>query len=154
MKGSSNVIEQLNQILANELVAINQYFLHSRILKDAGYEQLADKFFQEAVEEMRHADTLTQRVLFLEGHPNLQKLGQLHIGENVKEMLESDLGLEMRAIPDLREAIAVCEGEKDFASRDLLEVILKDEENHVDWIEAQLGMIKDMGVENYLQSAA
>ena len=128
MKGSANVIQHLNQILANELVAINQYFLHSRILKDAGYEQLAEKFFQESVDEMRHADTLTQRILFLEGHPNMQNLGQLHIGENAREMLESDLGLEMRAIPDLREAIAACEAEKDFASRDLLEIILKDEE--------------------------
>ncbi len=152
MKGDAKVVEHLNKVLGNELVAINQYFLHSRMYKDWGLEKLADHEYHESIDEMKHADALTQRILFLEGLPNLQDLGKLMIGENTKEMLECDLKLEMHAIPDLREAIEYCESIGDYVSRDLFADILDSEEEHVDWLEAQLGLIDKVGLQNYQQS--
>lgn len=150
MKGDAEVIKQLNIILEGELTAINQYFLHARMCTDWGYNRIGGKIYHESIDEMKHAQALIDRVLFLEGLPNLQKLGALRIGENVPEILKCDLALEYDAIPKLRTAIAVCEEKKDQASRMLLEDILKSEEEHVDWIESQLQIIKDVGSENYL----
>jgi bacterioferritin len=152
MKGDAKVIEHLNKILANELIAINQYFLHSRMYKDWGLKELAEYEYKESIDEMKHADKLIERILFLEGLPNLQNLGKLLIGENTLEMLKCDLQLEMKAIPDLREAIVHCESVKDFGSRELLEKILESEEEHVDWIETQLSLIDKVTLPNYLQS--
>ena len=151
MKGDAKVIEHLNKILGNELIAINQYFLHAKMFKDWGLHALGDHSYHESIDEMKHADVLTERILFLEGLPNLQKLGQLRIGEHTKEMLECDLALEMDAIPDLKEAIAYCESVEDYISRDLCKDILDSEEEHVDWLETQLGLIEKVGLENYLQ---
>jgi len=153
MKGDPKVIQHLNKVLGNELVAINQYFLHSRMYKDWGMKELADYEFHESIDEMKHADALTERLLFLEGLPNFQDLGKLMIGENTEEMLKCDLKLEMAAIPDLRDAIEYCESVRDFVSRDLFANILESEEEHVDWLEAQLGLIDKMGIQNYIQSA-
>ena len=152
MKGDATVIEHLNRILKNELTAINQYFLHSRMYKDWGMSKLADHSYAESVDEMKHADQLIERILFLEGLPNLQDLGRLRIGENVKEMLQCDLDLEMDALPDLKGAIAYCEAHKDYASRDIFDAILVSEEEHVDWLETQLGLIEKTGIQNYIQS--
>ncbi|NCF61365.1 MAG: bacterioferritin [Gammaproteobacteria bacterium] len=152
MKGDPKVIEYLNRVLRNELTAINQYFLHSRIFKDWGLKALGDYEFQESVDEMKHADGLIERILFLEGLPNMQDIGKLRIGEHTREMLSCDLDLEMEAIPDLREAIEYCESCKDFVSRDLFDAILSSEEEHVDWLETQLDLIERVGIENYQQS--
>lgn len=152
MKGDAKVIELLNKVLGNELIAINQYFLHSRMYKDWGMKNLADYEYHESIDEMKHADALTERILFLEGLPNLQDLGALRIGENTEEMLNCDLALELDAIPDLREGIQYCEQVRDFVTRDLLLDILESEEEHVDWLETQLGLIEKMGIENFVQA--
>jgi len=152
MKGDPKVIEFLNRALRNELTAINQYFLHSRIFKDWGLKELAEHEYEESIDEMKHADALVERILFLEGLPNMQDIGKLRIGENTKEMLECDLALEMDAIPDLREAIAYCESVSDYVSRELFDDILESEEEHVDWLETQLELIERVGLENYLQA--
>jgi len=152
MKGDAKVIEFLNKVLYNELTAINQYFLHYRMFKDWGYTELANHEYKESIEEMRHADHLIERILFLEGLPNLQHLAKLRIGENVIECIQGDLDLEMVAQADLREAIAHSEGIADFISRDLFKQILHDEEEHIDWLETQLSIVKDIGPERYLQS--
>ena len=152
MQGDATVIEHLNRVLKNELTAINQYFLHSRIMKDWGLDALGDYEYQESVDEMKHADELIQRILFLEGLPNLQELGKLRIGEDVPEMLQCDLDMEMDAIPDLRAGIAYCEQHKDYVTRDLFDRILQSEEEHVDWLETQLGLIEKVGLKNYQQS--
>ena len=154
MKGDTRVIEFLNKVLRNELTAINQYFLHSKMYKDMGLKELADHEYEESVDEMKHADQLVDRILFLEGLPNMQDIGKLMIGEHPNEMLQCDLKLEMDALPDLREAIEYCESCSDFTSRDLFSSILDSEEEHVDWLETQLGLIDKMGLENYLQSQA
>ena len=152
MKGDAKVIELLNKVLGNELVAINQYFLHSRMYKDWGMKNLADYEYHESIDEMKHADMLIERILFLEGLPNLQDLGALRIGEDTKEMLECDLALEHQAIPDLKDGIRYAEEVSDFVSRDLFKNILESEEEHVDWLETQLGLIGKMGIQNYVQA--
>ena len=152
MKGDKKVIQFLNKVLANELTAINQYFLHSRMYKDWGITKLADKEYEESIDEMKHADQLIERILFLEGLPNLQDLNKLLIGENVEEMLKCDLEAEHIAIPVLREAIAHCESVSDYVSRELFEKILCAEEEHVDWLETQLSLIERVGLQNYVQS--
>lgn len=152
MQGDKQVIAHLNKILRNELTAINQYFLHSRMLKDWGLHRLGDYEYEESIDEMKHADRLIERILFLQGLPNLQDLGKLLIGQDVKEILECDLKLEEMAIPDLREAIAHCESVRDYVSREILEDILESEEEHVDWLETNLALIDRVGIENYQQS--
>lgn len=152
MKADKTMVKHLNKVLGNELVAINQYFLHARMYKDWGLTGLGDKEYEESIDEMKHADQLIERILFLEGLPNLQSLGKLLIGENTREMLDCDLRLEMQAIPDLREGIAYAESIRDYVSRDLLSGILVSEEEHVDWLETQLSLIDRLGLENYQQS--
>ena len=152
MKGDRKVIGFLNAVLGNELVAINQYFLHSRMYKDMGLKELGDHEYEESLDEMKHADQLIERILFLEGLPNMQEMGKLRVGENPREMLECDLALELDALPELRDAIAWCEECRDFVSRDLFYSIFASEEEHVDWLETQLSLIDKTGIENYLQA--
>jgi bacterioferritin len=151
MQGNDKVIAHLNKILYNELRAINQYFLHSRMLSDWGLDKFAEYEYSESMDEMQHADKLIQRILFLEGLPNLQDLGALYIAEEPVEVLSNDLKLEHEAIPDLKEAIKHCESVKDFVSRDLLQKILESEEEHVDHLETQLALVDKVGKENFLQ---
>ena len=151
MKGDAKVIQHLNKVLYHELTTINQYFLHSRMFRNWALGKLAEYEYKESIDEMKHADRLIERILFLDGLPNLQDLGRLRIGENVPELLAADLATEMEAMPVLREAIAYCEKVKDYISRELLEDILEGEEEHVDFLETQLTMLKAMGLENYLQ---
>ncbi len=152
MKGDPKIIEHLNRILFNELTAINQYFLHSRMFRDWGYSKLAEHEYEESIDEMKHADRLIERILFLEGLPNLQHLGKLMIGEGPREALEGDLALERKGHPDLKAAIVDSEALGDFVSRNLFREILDSEEEHIDWLETQLGLIDQLGLPLYLQS--
>lgn len=151
MKGDAKVIEFLNKALLNELTAINQYWLHYRMLDNWGVKKLAEYERHESIDEMKHADMLADRILFLDGLPNFQALGRLRVGESVEEILKADLALEMDALPLLRDAIAYCEEVRDYVSRDLFQKILESEEEHVDVIEKQFDMIARMGIANYVQ---
>jgi bacterioferritin len=151
MKGDKKVIDYLNQVLKGELTAINQYFLHYRMLDNWGVKKLADYEYHESIDEMKHADKLVERILFLDGLPNLQTLNRLRIGENVTEILQADLDLEYEALTLLKEAIPYCESVRDFGTRELLVEILEAEEEHVDFIEKQQQMIRDQGLQNYIQ---
>ena len=151
MKGDATVIEQLNLILKNELTAINQYFLHARMLKDWGLKRLAEKVYEESIGEMKHADQLVERVLTLDGLPNLQDLGKLRIGENVTEMFDADIASEQNNQGCLKDAIFVCEDKRDYISREILKNILDDTEEHIDWIETQQTRIELAGLQNYIQ---
>ena len=150
MKGDAKVIEFLNKALYNELTAINQYFLHAKMLKNWGLKELAEHEYHESIDEMKHADKLADRILFLDGLPNFQALGKLKVGENPHELLQCDLALELEALPLLRDAIAHCESVGDYTSRGLFAEILDSEEEHIDWIETQLALIERIGLQNYL----
>ncbi|HNR92838.1 MAG TPA: bacterioferritin [Dokdonella sp.] len=152
MKGDPKVIEILNKVLYNELTAINQYFLHYRMYRNWGFKALAKHEYEESIDEMKHADRLIDRILFLDGLPNLQHLGKLLIAETPIEALSCDLRLEQAALPDLKAGIALCESVGDYVSRELLEDILESEEEHVDWLETQLGLVDQLGEANYLQA--
>ena len=151
MRGDKKIMEALNAALKAELTAINQYFLHSRMLKDWGVSKLAKKEYDESLEEMVHADKIIERILFLGGLPNLQDLGKIYIGENVQEILECDMKLEDEAVPMYRAGVTLCESLQDYGTRDLLQSILIDEEEHVDYLETQFDLIKQMGIQNYIQ---
>jgi bacterioferritin len=151
MQGNQDIIAWLNKALKAELTAINQYFLHSRMLEDWGLDHLAKKAYEESIEEMEHADKLIKRILLLGGLPNLQDLGRLRIGENPRETLECDLALEQEAMPMYRDAVKAAEKTRDYVSRELFQTILADEEEHVDWLETQLDLIERIGEQNYLQ---
>lgn len=153
MQGDAKVIEYLNKALKLELTTINQYFLHAKMFENWGFKSLHEKEYAESIDEMKHADKLMERILFLEGLPNLQDLDRLMIGENVQECLECDLKAELTAHPVYVEAVAHCESVKDYVSRELFEEILASEEEHIDWLETQLELIKQVGLQNYLQSA-
>jgi len=151
MRGDKKVIEHLNKALKAELTAINQYFLHSRMLGDWGVSKLAKKEYDESIEEMQHADKIIERILYLGGLPNLQDLGKLHIGETVEEILKCDMLLEEEAVPMYRDAVEYCESVRDYVTRDLFQSILTDEEGHVDYLETQFDLIRQMGIQNYIQ---
>jgi bacterioferritin len=150
VKGSSKVIDLLNDVLTNELTAINQYFLHARMCENWGYERLWHKIKHESIDELKHADEVIERILYLEGLPNLQRLGKLNIGQTVEEQLKSDLALEAHAIPVLNRGIELCRAEGDNGTAELLEDILEDEEEHANWLEAQLTLVQQVGLQNYL----
>ena len=152
MKGDPDIIKKLNAVLTNELTSINQYFLHARMYQNEGYGKLGKKTYEESVEEMKHADRLVKRILLLEGHPNLQNLGKLQVGEGVQERLRGDLSAETNGRTAIVEAIGLCEEKKDFVSRDMLTEILDDTEEHIDFLETQLAVIEQVGLQNYLQS--
>jgi len=152
MQGDKKVIQLLNLCLGNELIAINQYFLHARMFKNWGLEELNEHEYKKSIRDMKHADAIIERVLFLEGIPNLQKLGKLLIGEHTKEMLECDLNLQTITLKDLRETVVYCESISDFVTRDLLCEILESEEDYLDWLETQLSLIDKITIENYMQS--
>jgi len=152
MKGDQKVIQNLNKVLTNELTAVNQYFLHARMFDNWGFSRLGEHTYKESIDEMKHADKLITRILFLEGLPNLQELNKLLVGENAHEALQCDLRLEKAAHPMLKEAIAHCESVADYVTRELFESILDSEEEHIDWLETQLGLVERVGLQNYLQS--
>lgn len=152
MKGSQKVIDALNSVLTRELTAINQYFLHARMLQNWGLEKLGVLEYKASIDEMKHADELIKRILFLEGLPNLQKLDKLDIGQTLEEVIAADLKVEYIAIPLLKDCIKVCEEERDYVSRDLFESILASEEEHIDWLETQQELISKVGLQNYMQS--
>ncbi|MDE0756402.1 MAG: bacterioferritin [Woeseiaceae bacterium] len=153
MQGDATIIEHLNRVLRNELTAINQYFLHAKMMKDWGFDSLGNKEHAESIDEMKHADALIERILFLEGLPQMQELGKIRIGEDVPEILQCDLDMELDAIPDLRAGIAYCESRKDYVTRGIFNDILTSEEEHVDWLETQLDLLEKLGEQNYLLSA-
>jgi bacterioferritin len=152
MKGSTAIIDALNSVLTKELTAINQYFLHARMLQDWGLEKIGKLEYAASIDEMKHADALIKRILFLEGLPNVQKLNKIKVGQNVTEIVDADLEVEYDAVPNLKQCILLSEKEQDFATRDLFLSILKSEEHHIDWLETQRDLIKALGIQNYMQS--
>lgn len=152
MKGSTAIIDALNSVLTKELTAINQYFLHARMLQDWGLEKIGKLEYEASIDEMKHADQLIKRILFLEGLPNVQKLNKIKVGQNATEIVDSDLEVEYDAVPNLKKCIQLAEQEHDYATRDLFLSILKSEEHHIDWLETQRDLIKALGIQNYMQS--